>query len=221
LFAHIVLADEINRTTPKVQSALLEAMAEKQTTVDNRTRQLDELFLVIATQNPLDMAGTFPLPSAQLDRFLFKIRMTHIAPEAEYELLLNFRQLKDQADRQDLARVTRTEILDARKVCRDQIYVDPEIQRSLVSIAQRTRQDERILLGASTRSLVLTVPALQARALTQRRNFVNAEDVYFLADRIFTHRLEFAPGVDDPAQVVRECSAAELDRLSRLSLAPR
>src|SRR6185436_7472692 len=78
IFAHVVLADEINRTSPKVQSALLEAMAEKQTTIDNRTRKLDELFFVIATQNPLDLAGTFPLPSAQLDRLLFKMKMAHI-----------------------------------------------------------------------------------------------------------------------------------------------
>ena len=221
LFAHIVLADEINRTTPKVQSALLEAMAEKQTTVDNRTRQLDDLFIVLATQNPLDMAGTFPLPSAQLDRFLFKIRMVHVSPEAEYEIITNFRELKANADRQDLPRVTRTEILDARKVARDQIYVDSEVHHALVNIAQRTRQDERILLGASTRSLVLAVPALQARALTQRRNYVNAEDLYFLADKIFTHRLEFAPGVDNPEAVVRECCAAELDRLARLSLSAK
>ncbi|MBW2528354.1 MAG: AAA family ATPase [Deltaproteobacteria bacterium] len=219
IFAHIVLADEINRTSPKVQSALLEAMAEKQTTVDNRTRELDELFLVIATQNPLDLAGTFPLPSAQLDRFLFKIKMTHIAPEAEYELLTNFRELKAMADRQDLARVTRTEILDARKVCREQVFVHSEVHRALVNIGQYTRNDERILQGASTRSLVLSVAALQARALTQRRNYVTADDVYGLCDKIFTHRLEFAPGVDQGEAVVHECCQPELERFARLSLA--
>ncbi len=218
IFAHIVLADEINRTTPKVQSALLEAMAEKQTTVDNRTRLLDELFLVIATQNPLDLSGTFPLPSAQLDRFLFKIRMTHIAPEAEYEILTKLRELKQNLDRPDLARVTRTEILDARKVCQDQIHVDPEIHKALVNIAQYTRNDERILQGASTRSLVLTVPALKARALTQRRNYVTADDLHYLADKIFTHRVEFAPGVEQPEEVIQECCRPELERLARLSM---
>src|SRR5215211_2416598 len=91
IFAHIVLADEINRTSPKVQSAMLEAMAEKQTTVDNRTRKLDDFFFVIATQNPLDLAGTFPLPSAQLDRFLFKVRMTHIDRESELEVLASYK----------------------------------------------------------------------------------------------------------------------------------
>jgi MoxR-like ATPase len=218
IFAHVVLADEINRTSPKVQSALLEAMAEKQVTVDNRTRPLDELFLVIATQNPLDVAGTFPLPNAQLDRFLFKIRMTHIAPQHELELLRGFRQLKASADRADLPRVTRTEILDARRVVGETIYVDDKVHQTLVNIAARTRSDERILQGASTRSLVLALPALQARAMTQRRNFVNADDLDALADRIFTHRLEFAPGVDRPDLVVRELCAQELERLARGSL---
>ena len=89
VFTHILLADEINRTSPKVQSALLEAMAEKQCTIDNTTHALSDLFFVIATQNPLDLAGTFPLPTAQLDRFLFPIRMTHISTQDELDLLMN------------------------------------------------------------------------------------------------------------------------------------
>ncbi|MBI4957094.1 MAG: AAA family ATPase [Myxococcales bacterium] len=218
IFAHVVLADEINRTSPKVQSALLEAMAEKQVTVDNRTRQLDPFFLVIATQNPLDLAGTFPLPNAQLDRFLFKIRMTHIAPQAEYEILKNFRTLKASADRDDLPRVTRTEILDARTVVANQIFVDDKVHQALVSIGQRTRNDERILQGASTRALVLSVPALQARAMTQRRNYVSSDDIDALCDKIFSHRLEFAPGADEPAKVVKELCGQELERLAKGSL---
>ena len=216
IFAHIVLADEINRTSPKVQSALLEAMAEKQTTVDNSTRQLDDLFLVIATQNPLDLAGTFPLPSAQLDRFLFKIRMVHIGPEHELDILRNLKEIKDE--RNDLKRVTRTEIIDARNVVTEQIHVDPKVHEALVNIGQRTRQDARILQGASTRSLVLALPAVQARALTQHRNYVTADDIYALADKVFTHRLEFAPGVDDPQAVLQECCAQELEKLAQTSL---
>jgi MoxR-like ATPase len=218
IFAHIVLADEINRTSPKVQSALLEAMAEKQVTVDNRTRHLDDLFLVIATQNPLDVAGTFPLPNAQLDRFLFKIRMTHIAPQFEYEILRNFRQLKAGADRPDLPRVTRTEILDARAVVGAGIYVDDKVNQALVNLAARTRADERILQGASTRSLVLALPALQARAMMQKRNYVTSDDIDALSDKIFTHRLEFSPGVDQPERVVKELCAQELERLARGSV---
>jgi len=218
IFAHIVLADEINRTSPKVQSALLEAMGEKQTTVDNRTRKLDDFFFVIATQNPLDLAGTFPLPSAQLDRFLFKIKMEHIAPEFELEILRGLKELKVATERHDLPRVTRTEVLDARQVTMDQVHVDPKVHDALVAISQRTRTDPRILQGASTRSLVLALPALQARALSQHRNYVTADDVYALADKVFSHRLEFAPGVDNPAAVVQECCAQELERLVQMSL---
>jgi len=134
IFAHIVLADEINRTSPKVQSALLEAMAEKQTTVDNRTRKLDHLFFVIATQNPLDLAGTFPLPSAQLDRFLFKIRMVHIDRKSELEVLSSIRQ-RQQGAGANLPRATRTEILDARTVILDQIHVAEAVRECLVDIA--------------------------------------------------------------------------------------
>ena len=101
VFTHILLADEINRTSPKVQSALLEAMGEKQCTIDNTTHSLSELFFVIATQNPLDLAGTFPLPTAQLDRFLFKIRMTHISTQDELDLLVNFAEVKRGASVDD------------------------------------------------------------------------------------------------------------------------
>jgi MoxR-like ATPase len=214
IFAHIVLADEINRTTPKVQSALLEAMAEKQTTVDNRTRRLDDLFLVIATQNPLDVSGTFPLPNAQLDRFLFKIRMTHIAPEAELEILRNYHAAKATADRDDLARVTRTEILDARRVIENQIHIHPTIHQALVDIAHATRTHERILQGVSTRSLVLALTALQARALTRQRHYVIAEDIDNLANEIFSHRIEIAPGAGDARSLIKECCAGALERLA-------
>jgi MoxR-like ATPase len=217
IFAHILLADEINRTSPKVQSALLEAMAEKQTTVDNVTRKLDDLFFVIATQNPLDLAGTFPLPSAQLDRFLFKIRMTHISREAELHLLNNLQAVKVGAG-DDLPRVTRGEILDARKVVENQVFVHGKVKEALVDIAAETRTDDRVLLGASTRSLVLMIPALQARALARGRDFVSSEDVEVLAPYIFGHRLELAPGSGGADAVVTDCLKKPLDRLARGSL---
>lgn len=214
IFAHVVLADEINRTTPKVQSALLEAMAEKQTTCDNRTRKLDDLFFVIATQNPLDLAGTFPLPAAQLDRFLFKIRMNHIAREAELEILASIKQRKSTPGA-ELPRVTRTEILDARRVVEEQIHVDPLIRECLVDIANHTRSHAQVLQGVSTRSLVLMIPALQARAMTQGRNYVSAEDVWALATLVFGHRLALAPGAETMEEVVRQCCSGPLEALSR------
>lgn len=218
LFAHIVLADEINRTSPKVQSALLEAMAEKQTTVDNRTRKLDELFFVIATQNPLDLAGTFPLPSAQLDRFLFKIRMTHIDKASELRILDNLKQIRVGAG-DELPRVTRTEIIDSRHVIEDQIHVHELVKEALVNIAVATRKDERALQGVSTRSLVLAIPALQARAASKGRSFVSGEDLAELAPHIFAHRLELAPGSNMAAAVVKECSEGPLERLAHSTIA--
>ncbi|MCB9671342.1 MAG: AAA family ATPase [Alphaproteobacteria bacterium] len=217
IFAHIVLADEINRTSPKVQSALLEAMAEKQTTVDNRTRQLDAFFFVIATQNPLDLAGTFPLPSAQLDRFLFKIRMTHISRDAELALLKSLDSVTRGAG-DAIPRVTRTEVLDARKVVKEQVHIAPAIHEALVDIADATRTTDRALQGVSTRALVLMLPALQARALAKGRDFVSSDDIAVLAPYVFAHRLELAPGSGSAEDVVKECCARALEGLSRKTL---
>jgi len=217
IFAHVVLADEINRTSPKVQSAMLEAMGEKQVTVDNRTRKLDELFFVIATQNPLDLAGTFPLPAAQLDRFLFKIRMKHIPRDAELEVLASAKARKAGAGH-DLPRATRTEMVDSRGVIDSQIHVVPEVRECLVDIAEKTRNDPRILQGASTRSLVLMIPALQARALTRMRDYVSAEDVQVLAPLVFSHRLELAPGADSVDSIIQECCKDPLEKLARASM---
>ncbi|MDG1481090.1 MAG: AAA family ATPase [Myxococcota bacterium] len=217
LFAHIVLADEINRTSPKVQSALLEAMAEKQTTVDNLTRKLDPLFFVIATQNPLDLAGTFPLPAAQLDRFLFKIKMTHISRSAELDLLNRLSEIK-AGPGDSLPRVTRTEVLDARAVVEQAVYIAPAIRECLVDIADETRRSESTLQGVSTRSLVLMMPALQARALVRGRSYVSADDVEALAPLIFSHRLMVAPGAGLVEEVVARCCQRPLETLARASL---
>jgi len=217
IFAHILLADEINRTSPKVQSSLLEAMAEKQTTVDNETRKLDDLFLVIATQNPLDLAGTFPLPAAQLDRFLFKIRMTHIDRRSELDLLMRLEEIKKGAP-PDMAKVARTEVLQAREVVREQVYISPAVREALVDIAGETRASDRSLQGVSTRSLVLMMPALQARALSRGRDYVSAEDVASLAPNIFAHRLMLAPGAGSAAEVVAACCKRPLERLARGTL---
>ncbi len=220
IFAHIVLADEINRTSPKVQAAMLEAMAEKQITVDNRTRRLDEFFFVIATQNPLDLAGTFPLPAAQLDRFLFKIRMTHIDRKAELEVLATYKtRRKSPGD--ELRRVTRTEILDTRAVIEENIHIAPEIRECLVDIAGHTRSDPRILQGASTRSLVLVLPALAARAVLNGRDFVAPDDVQCLAGLLFGHRIELAPGEGDLDAILSECMAKPIERIARATLMRR
>ncbi|MBC7172548.1 MAG: AAA family ATPase [Polyangiaceae bacterium] len=220
IFAHVVLADEINRTSPKVQSAMLEAMAEKQVTVDNQSHHLDDLFFVIATQNPIDLAGTYPLPTPQLDRFLFKITMRHIERAAELEVLAGYpkRALELAEER---APVRRSELLAAREAIRHEVAIVPAIKEAIVDCARALREDPRVLEGASTRSLVLMMPAMQARAALEGRDYVGPEDIAALAPQVFGHRLEPAPGVESLAEVIRDAVAPQVDRLSRQSLSRR
>jgi MoxR-like ATPase len=217
VFAHIVLADEINRTSPKVQAAMLEAMAEKQVTVDNRSHPLDDLFFVIATQNPLDLAGTYPLPTPQLDRFLFKIEMRHIDRAAELEVLEQYPRASLEVAR-DFPGVTRDEVLAARRQTRGAVHVAPVVKEALVDLARLLRSDSRVLQGASTRALVLMLPALQARAVIKGRDFVSPEDVEALAPYVFKHRLECAPGVEDVEALIAQATAVEIEKLARASL---
>ncbi len=215
IFAHVVLADEVNRTSPKVQAAMLEAMAEKQVTTDAGTRALDDLFFVIATQNPLDVAGTYPLPVAQLDRFLFKVRMEHVSRQAELAVLATLRERKaPPAD----PRVSRDEVLAARAAIEAHVHVAEPIRECLVDVAAALRADDRALQGISTRSLVLAVPALQALACLRGRDYVRGEDLETLAPRLFAHRLELQPGVDDPGPLIAAALATGLERLARRTL---
>ena len=220
IFAHVVLADEINRTSPKVQSAMLEAMAEKQVTVDNQTYPLDELFFVIATQNPLDLAGTYPLPVAQLDRFLFKVRMVHIDRKAELEVLETHRQRRDVV-RADLPRVTRTQVLAARRAIDGNVMIGQQVKECLVDIAQNIRDDERVLQGNSTRSLVLMLPALQALAVLRGRDYVSAEDIQALIPRVLGHRVDLAPGITELEPVLEEAMERSIEGLSRSTMRRR
>jgi len=216
IFAHVVLADEINRTSPKVQAAMLEAMGEKQVTVDNVTYPLDALFFVIATQNPLDLVGTYPLPTPQLDRFLFKLTMEHIARDAELAVLDSYRSRRD--DKAAERRVSRDEVLAARVLIDEQAFIAPAIKTALVDISRNLRQDERVLQGNSTRSMVLLMPALQTRAVLHGRDHVNADDVEALLGPVLQHRVELAPGVADFAKVLGDCRREPMEQLARSTL---
>ncbi len=217
IFAHVLLADEINRTSPKVQSALLEAMAEKQVTVDNHTYRLDELFFVIATQNPRDQVGTYPLPVAQLDRFLFKIRMDYIDQGAERDVLRSYRERRSAAP-VNAPRVTRDALVEARRIIDEHVYIDPRLSDSLVEVATSLRRSNEVVQGVSTRSLVLLLPALQALAFMKGRDFVIPEDVNTLAPHVFGHRLELAPGVEDVHEVVKRCLKGPMETLARSTM---
>jgi MoxR-like ATPase len=215
IFAYVVLVDEINRTSPKVQAALLEAMAEKQVTVDNVSHRLDELFFVIATQNPLDVAGTYPLPLAQIDRFLFKIRMKHVDRASELEVLETWGTPKPPCA---LPTVHRGDVVRARDVIRRQVNIVRGAKECLVDTAIRLRDDKRVIQGVSTRALVQAIPALQTLALFRGRDFVSTEDIEYLLPHLFTHRLELTPGADDPDAIILGAAEQPLETLSRSTL---
>ncbi len=217
IFAYVVLGDEINRTSPKVQSAMLEAMAEKQVTVDNVSYRLNELFFVLATQNPQDLAGTYPLPVAQLDRFLFKLRMEYIDRQSELEVLAT-RLERLTPPGPDLPGVVRAEVLAARQAIERGVHVAPPVLACLVDIARAIRSNPQVAQGISTRSLVMAVPALKARALARGRDFVSGEDVEALAPLVFGHRLSLAAGGVDPHEVVAAGLSEPLEALSRATL---
>lgn len=221
LFAHVVLADEINRTSPKVQSAMLEAMGEKQVSVDNTTYPLGELFFVIATQNPLDLVGTYPLPTPQLDRFLFKLTMQHIDREAELEVLsthLDRQQTLHDDEAVHSRTVSQIDLLHARKIIDSEVEISSEVKIALVDISRDLRSDPRVLQGNSTRSIVLMLPALKAAAALDGRNFVSAADIEKLLPRVFAHRLELAPGAGDVNALLREIMLPSMEQLARSTL---
>lgn len=215
IFAHVVLVDEINRTSPKVQAALLEAMAEKQVTVDNVSHKLDDLFFVIATQNPQDVAGTYPLPLAQIDRFLFKVRMQYIDRESELEVIETWGTPKSPCT---LPKAHRNEIIEARKTLRKQIHVAYSVKECLVDTARLLRKDKRVLQGVSTRALVQAVPALQTLALLRNRDFVSTEDLEHLLPFLLHHRLELIPGAEDAVSIIMSAAQKPLETLSQSTL---
>ena len=215
VFAYVVLVDEINRTSPKVQAALLEAMAEKQVTVDNVSHQLDPLFFVMATQNPLDQIGTYPLPLAQLDRFLFKIRMDHIDKVSELEVLATWGMPRPPTE---MAFVLRGDVVRARTLLRTQVVAAPPIHECLVDIAAGIRSDKRCTQGISTRSLVQAIPALQTLAMLRGRDYVSPADIEHLSVPLFQHRVAVIPGVEDTGAVIRDAMTAPLEMLARTTL---
>jgi MoxR-like ATPase len=185
IFTNILLADEINRATPRTQSSLLEAMEENQVTTDGATRKLPELFFVVATENPIEYHGTFPLPEAQLDRFMLSLSLGY--PKIDDEIEILDRTLEDDAFTVE-AVLTEAEVLAARAAIRS-IYVEPSIKRYIVTIVNTTRKYPAIVLGVSPRGSQLLMRASQAAAFLDGRNFVRPEDVKALAPFVLGHRV--------------------------------
>jgi len=190
IFTNILLADEINRASPRTQSALLEAMAEGQVSVEGRSLRLEELFFVIATQNPVEFRGTYPLPEAQMDRFAVQFRLGYVAPEEEVAILTA------QAERHPLETLTACVALDdvlalRRDVAR--VRVSPELMRYLVDVVRATRTAPGVQLGASPRASLALMKTAQALALQDGQVFVSPDHLQELARAVIAHRLVIDP----------------------------
>jgi MoxR-like ATPase len=194
IFSNLVLADEINRAPAKVQSALLEAMQEKQVTIGDTTHALSPLFLVLATQNPIEQEGTYPLPEAQVDRFLMKLKVTYPSREEEKEIL---NRMTVQAVTTIQAVVSPEEILSARKTL-DIIYVDDKLKEYVLDVISATRFPEKyklaeakrwIQFGASPRATISLVQAAKANAFLNHRGYVTPEDIKAIAKDVLRHRI--------------------------------
>ncbi len=190
IFAQTLLADEINRATPRTQSALLEAMAERRVSVDGQTYLLKPPFLVIATQNPIDQEGTFPLPEAQLDRFLVRLSLGYPSLEEEGQMLQRLQKGHPIDEIKPVA--TAEEVLAAQAVVRD-VHVDEKVRRYILDIIHASREHEDVLLGASPRATLALFRTAQALAAIQERDFVVPDDVKRLAVPVLAHRIILKP----------------------------
>ena len=206
IMTQVVLADEVNRATPKTQSALLEAMEERTVTVDGVTRPLPRPSMIMATQNPIEYEGTFPLPEAQLDRFLLRIHMGYPSPTDEV-LIMDAQQTTHPID--DLPAITSAEEVIELQGAVSRTYVDPLIKQYIVSLVNATREHESAYLGASPRGSLALMRAAQALAMLDGRDFIQPDDVKVLAYPTLGHRVIVVPGARvreiDAGQIVDDC----------------
>ncbi|NPV55968.1 MAG: MoxR family ATPase [Anaerolineae bacterium] len=190
LLSHIVLADEINRATPKTQSALLEAMEEKQLSVDGITHVLEQPFMVLATQNPIEYEGTFPLPEAQLDRFFMRVRIGYPS-ESDENKILELQQLRHPIESLGIV-ASRTDVVFLQNEIK-KVFVAPAIKKYVIGIVRATREHNDIYLGASPRASLSLSRAGQAMAAMNGRDYVLPDDIKFLAEYVICHRLVIDP----------------------------
>jgi MoxR-like ATPase len=204
VFTNLLLGDEINRATPKTQAALLEAMQEAQVTVEGQSFPLAQPFLVIATQNPIELEGTYPLPEAQLDRFLLRVGVGYPDPESEQEILKR-RRARRTDDATVPTIITRPDLLAMQEALED-VFVSDPLERYIVALAQATRSDPRVMLGASPRGSLAVLKLARAEAAIRGRDFVVPDDVKAVAVAALAHRLVLRPELwisrTTPAQVV-------------------
>jgi MoxR-like ATPase len=186
VFANVLLADEINRATPRTQSALLEVMEERQVTVDGVSRVVPQPFFVIATQNPIEYQGTFPLPEAQMDRFMLSLSLGYPSESEEMQMLQNLQTGMQVTDLQPC--ITLAEVLELRRIC-SQVRIESSLQQYILNLVRATREDEEITLGVSPRGTVALQKASQAFAFLWGRDYVIPDDVKSLVPHVLCHRL--------------------------------
>jgi len=191
IFANLVLGDEINRAPAKTQAAMLEAMEEHQVTLEGETFRLPQPFIVLATQNPIEYEGTFPLPEAQLDRFMVRLSVGY--PSAEEELEVLKRRWERREDEIKLQRITDTDELKAMRKVVESVYIDPDVGRYMVALAHTSRTDSHVAVGASPRASLALLKLSRARAAMEGRDYVIPDDVKFIAREVLIHRLLLKP----------------------------
>ncbi len=212
IFANIVLADEINRASPKTQSALLEAMQEEQVTLEGESLPLPEPFLVIATQNPIEYEGTFPLPEAQLDRFMLKLSVGY--PDvAEEKEILNRRHTRRQEDVK-LEPVTSAVELMQMRAAVETVHVDPDLEEYIARIVHATRKDRRVAVGASPRGSLAFLKMARAYAALEGRDYILPDDIKRFAQPILAHRIILIPEYWVARDITSEVISGILDKVS-------
>lgn len=210
VFTHVLLADELNRATPRTQSSLLECMEERQVTIDGVTKKLERPFFVIATQNPIESQGTFPLPEAQLDRFMMRIQMGYPTKDESMNMLKRF---KEQEPLEQLSSVvSKKELLAAQDLCRT-VNVDESVLSYMIAIVEKTRNRAGVSLGVSPRGNLSLLRASQIRAVLQGREFVLPDDVKALAIPVLAHRLLLRQTVGEVGQVAETVIHSILDEV--------
>ena len=215
LFCNVLLADEINRASPKVQSALLECMAENQITMGETTYKLENMFFTIATQNPVEMEGTYPLPAAQLDRFFIKIHFGYVDEDTELSIYKDYLGINN-----NLTNIR--QVLDIREILflqqqSEHVFLHEEIIKGVRNIVRRTREQQDVILGASTRSGITFIKCLKAYALVNGRSYVIEDDLQDLAMPVLHHRLIFR-NKDAEAKTLSDIVNVEMERLSKLKI---
>ena len=195
IFTHILLADEINRASPKTQSALLEAMQENQVTLEGDTMTLPDPFIVIATQNPIEYEGTFPLPEAQIDRFIIKLSVGYPLPDEENEILR--RRAERKQDRVNLNAVISPETLVAMRKTAEEVYIDSDVRGYIVNLAVESRKHPRVVVGASPRGSIALMKLAKAWAAISGRNYIVPDDVKKFSQPALAHRIIIDPGLWD------------------------